>query len=170
MFSPVNSLFSAFQTRQLNAPAQAGESLGGALLTDRKGTAALEFALVGPVLLTILIGMFLCGIAVTNYMTLTTAANQGAQVLALSRGAAAPYSIAATAINGAAISLTTARITTTMTVNGTACTSSSCIISSGAAGHNAVVTLNYPCNLVIYGVNYGGSSCQISAQGAAIIQ
>ncbi len=92
---------------------------------DASGTAAVEFALIGPVLLLIVVGVFVFGVALNNYVTLTNAAESGAFQFAFSRGASAPYTDTTNKIKGAAPNLVPANLTITLSVNGTACTSDS---------------------------------------------
>ena len=128
----------------------------------------MEFALVLPLLVLLILGVGKFGIAIKDYLILTGAAQQGAQTLALSRGTSTPYTNATAAINNATPTLVASDITVAMTVNGTACTSNSCSLST--PGQTALVTLSYPCDLSIMGTNFGGASCQISAQTAAVVQ
>lgn len=137
-------------------------------LRCRRGIATLELAFILPLLLLLILGVAKFGIALKDYLVLTSAAQQGAQTLALSRGTAAPYATAVAAITGAAPTLTAGNMTISMTVGGTACTSNSCAIS--AAGQMAVVMLSYPCDLAIMGTNFGGSACSISAQTGVVVQ
>ncbi len=142
----------------------------------RRATAALEFAFVGPVMLMILIGMFVAGVAINNYMILTNAAQQGAQSLALSRGTSTPYTTATAAINSAAPTLTTASIVKTFNICTNAatpdctyqCTKTACSVTT--AGYTAKVTITYPCSLMIYSVNYAGGTCTLSASAANVVQ
>jgi Flp pilus assembly protein TadG len=138
------------------------------LLSRRKGSMALEFAVVGPVLLMILLGIFVFGLTLKDYLVLTSAASQGAQTLAMSRGTTTPYNTAVTAINNAAPSLNITNISISMTVGAASCSANSCKIPT--AGQTALVTLQYPCNLVVFGVNYGGTSCNLTAQSANVVQ
>lgn len=138
------------------------------LLRDRRGVAALEFAIIAPVLFALVIGMCLFGIAIDNYLQLTAAAQQGAETLALQRGAATPYSTTIANINATAGTLTTASIGMTMTVNGASCGSKTCSVSS--SGQIAKVTLTYPCNLTLMGISYGGPACTLSTTSAAVVQ
>lgn len=134
----------------------------------RRGVVALEFAIVSFALLLLLLGIVTFGIALDSYLQLTAAAGTGAQALALTRGAADPYSQALAAIDAAAGTLTAASITTTLSINGTACTAASCSVS--AAGQVAQVTLAYPCNLTVMGINFVGNLCTLSTTSAALVQ
>src|SRR5271170_2799538 len=50
------------------------------------GQAALELALVLPLLMTVLFGIIVFGMALNNYIVLTNAATAGVQALSISRG------------------------------------------------------------------------------------
>ena len=86
-----------------------------------KGIAAIEFALIAPVFLFLLMGMVQFGLAVGNYVMLTNAAGVGAMKFAISRSDTTPYTDSVNAIKSAAPSLTPANLTITFSVNGTAC-------------------------------------------------
>ncbi len=139
------------------------------VLPDRRGVSVLEFAIAAPVMLALAIGTFKFGATLMHQMVLTNAAAQGALTLALSRGTTSPYSSTTTAINNAASSLTTASITTIVTINGTACSTNTACSALMSAGVTAVVRTTYPCDLSVMGINYK-SSCTISAQTAQMVQ
>jgi Flp pilus assembly protein TadG len=139
------------------------------VLPDRRGVTILEFAIAAPVMLALAIGTFKFGATLMHQMVLTNAAAQGALTLALSRGTTSPYSSTTTAINNAASSLTTASITTTVTINGTACSTNTACSALMTAGVTAVVRATYPCDLSVMGINYK-SGCTISAQTAQMVQ
>ena len=136
----------------------------------RRGIVALEFVLVAPVLFLILYAVTYFGIALDNYLILTGAAAQGAQTLSLGRGTTTPYSTAVTAINGAAANLTTSQVTPTVKIGGSSCSSDSTCSTLLTAGATTSVALTYPCNLTFFGYSFGGSSCTLSTQSAAIVQ
>ena len=139
------------------------------VLPDRRGVTILEFAIAAPVMLALAIGTFKFGAAMMHQVVLTNAAAQGATTLALSRGTATPYTSTTTAISNAASSLTTASITTTVTINGSACSTNTACSALMTAGVTAVVRTTYPCDLSVMGINYK-SSCTISAQTAQMVQ
>jgi Flp pilus assembly protein TadG len=140
------------------------------VLKNDKGVSALEFAIISPVLLTILLGIFQFGTAMNNYLVLTNAAAKGALTIALGRGTATPYTTTISAIDAAAPNLTAANITTTVTINGTACSTDSGCTTALVAGVSAVVRTTYPCNLTVMGINYAPSGCTLSAQTAQMVQ
>ena len=140
------------------------------LIRNQDGVSALEFAIILPVLLTMLLGIFQFGTAINDYLVLTNAAAKGALTLALSRGTATPYTSTTAAINAAAPNLDTTKITTTVTVNGSACSSDSACQTNLLAGNTASVRTTYPCNLVVMGRNYAPSGCTLSAHTAQMVQ
>ena len=140
------------------------------LLKNDEGVSAIEFAIISPVLLTIVLGVFQFGIAMNQYLNLTNAAAQGALTLALSRGTTTPYTSTTAAITAAAPNLVPAQTTITVQVNGVACTNDTTCSAALVAGQAALVRATYPCNLVVMGVNYAPNGCTLSAQSAQMIQ
>ena len=108
------------------------------VLKSDHGVSAIEFAIISPVLITILLGIFQFGTAMNDYLVLTNAAAKGALTIALGRGTAAPYTTTISAISAAAPNLTPANITTTVTINGTACSTDSGCSTALVAGVSAV--------------------------------
>lgn len=142
----------------------------GPLARCRRGAVAFEFALVAPTMLLILFALMYLGIALNNYLILTAAAQQGAQTLSLGRNTATPYTTTTGAITSAAVNLTTSKVTTTITIGSTACSTDSACSPLLTAGAVANVALTYPCSLSFLGYNFGGSSCTLAAQSAAVVQ
>ena len=145
-------------------------SLFCCLLKNDDGVSAIEFAIISPVLLTIVLGVFQFGIAMNQYLNLTNAAAQGALTLALSRGTTTPYTSTTAAITAAAPNLVAAQTTITVQINGAACTNDATCSAALVAGQAAFVRATYPCNLVVMGVNYAPNGCTLSAQSAQMIQ
>jgi Flp pilus assembly protein TadG len=143
------------------------------LLRDRSGAPAVEFALIAPLLLMMIMGIIQFSITLNNYIELTEAVRTGARNLAISRAmaSATPYTTTVADIGASAGNLTASSITTTMSVNGTACTSdSTCSTAlSTAAGDTATVTATYPCNLTVMGVNFL-PSCTLQSQTADLVE
>jgi Flp pilus assembly protein TadG len=145
-------------------------SLFCCMLKNSEGVSAIEFAIISPVLLMIVTGIFQFGVAMNQYLSLTNAVAQGALTLALSRGTTTPYSSTTAAIASAAPSLTPAQTTITVKINGTACTSDATCLPAMVAGQSALVKATYPCNLTVMGHNYAPSGCNLLAQTAQMIQ
>jgi len=141
-------------------------------LRDASGGAALEFGIVLPVLLLVVLGGLAFAITLQNYLVVANAADMAAIQLTLSRGAATPYTSAVNAINAAASTLTTANLKITVTVNGAACTSdATCQTAlSSAASKQASVSLSYPCNLTVLQINYAPAGCSLNATTLGLVQ
>jgi len=145
------------------------------LRSGEDGQALVEFVLVTFfVLLPLLTGIFTCGIAYSNKLTLTNAVNQAAATLQVSRAGTSgdPCAIAWTALTGAAPGLkTTGTNPLTLTItfaNGTSTAGATSCGSDwttfyGTQNLSNTVTAQYPCNLAIYGMKIA-AGCTITAQ------
>jgi Flp pilus assembly protein TadG len=147
-------------------------------LGDERGAALVETVFVLPVLLLVVTGITAFGLALNNYQVLTNAVNTGAQALAVSRGQTAdPCKTATTAINAAALDLTTASISLkfvivspagmtsyTSPAGTTSCAGEQTVVVQGAS---AQITATYPCTLSIYGMS---SACSLQTQVTEVIQ
>ncbi len=141
------------------------------LTSDVEGQALLEFALLLPLLLMVVTGIYAFGLAFNQYLQLTEATSVGAELLGFSRGQTAdPCYTAAYAIQNSAPLLDPTKISYTFVLNGnsygpysglvvaasgSAPASSLCPTSSNAGatlapGVPATVTVTYPCNLTVY--------------------
>jgi Flp pilus assembly protein TadG len=139
------------------------------LLRDVCGASAIEFALIAPAFLAMGMGALKFGVAVSNYMIVTNAAAAGATTFALSRGLNNPYALTVTAITNAAPNLTSANLTKTFAVNGVACTDDSTCSTKLVAAAAATVTVSYPCDLTVMGVNFK-TNCTLSSTSAQMVQ
>ncbi len=137
----------------------------------------VEFAIVAPLLLTLLIALVVLGVAFNNYLTLTYATNAGAQLLSISRGQTTdPCQTTSAAVEQAAPYLKSSKLTFSIALGtgspikyGSAYTGTSCTSASLVEGQTAKVTTTYPCSIVIYGHNYA-PSCTLTAQTAVFVQ
>ena len=138
----------------------------------------VEMALILPVLLLVVTGILVFGLAFNNFLMLTEATSVGARTLAISRGETTdPCATAASAVYAAAPLLVAANLSFTFVLNGTTYTGPSCNSGSsttGAAGNlkqgaYAVVTVTYPCSLAVYGANYA-PNCSLQSQIAELVQ
>lgn len=141
------------------------------------GQSLIEFAVTLPVLLMVVTGMLIFGIAINNYLQLTDATNVGARALSMSRGASDPCQVVYNAVTAAAPTLkasgTSALSFSTSINGGTAYTTSSCTGASSALsnaqGGYITVLVTYPCNLKFYNFNKF-TSCTLSAQTTEMVQ
>lgn len=137
----------------------------------RRGQSLVEFSLIMPVLFLAMTGLLSFGMTMHDYLALTNGVNYGAQVLAMSRGQTAdPCATAVAAVESASPSLTSANLTFTYSINGTAYSGTSC--TAGAAnmvqGVTAQVTVSYPCVLAVYGLS--APACGLKSTTAELIQ
>ena len=148
-------------------------------LSNERGASAVEFALVLPVICLLVFGVIQFGITLNHYIELTNFVASGARQLAVSRGRLDRHPILEQPrqhlhprpipiICQAAPNLTSTKMTLTMTVNGAACTSSSCPQSDFVQGKLAAVTATYPCDLNFWKVSF--KTCTLSASSTQIIQ
>lgn len=103
-------------------------------LRDERGAVALEFALVLPILLVVLIGIIEFSLLLNAQLTLTSAAREGARSMALHDSPAT----ARAAVKNAAFFLSPALTDSQITVSPTTCT-------AGALG---TTTLRYEYHLI----------------------
>jgi Flp pilus assembly protein TadG len=155
---------------------------------EETGGALVEMALVMPILLCLMTGIFSISTALYQKLQLAEALSSGGRVLAADRGATDPCADAVTAIDSAAPGLGTSNIGLTITIDGIPYGSNTSTVScpgvvgsggatTGAGGANnpnmpagaiATIQATYPCSLSIY--NIRGLSCAISSQIAEAIQ
>ncbi|MGH9561265.1 MAG: TadE/TadG family type IV pilus assembly protein [Terracidiphilus sp.] len=155
----------------------------------REGNALVEFAVVAPLLICLLMGLVTIGILVNNYITLTDAVAMGARAFAEATGVSAspvngdPCAYAVSVMNSDAKSLSTSNITYTITYTpastGTAATlSNTCksTFSGMTEGDTVSITATYPA-LMLTTVKKGGvlilpqfSSWTLSAQTTQVVQ
>jgi Flp pilus assembly protein TadG len=148
----------------------------------------VEAAVIFPVFLVILIGVFSFGLVYYNQLTLTQAVGAGAQYVQMY----APYttdpcSDALTTIEAAAPSLAASSITLTLTINngtpssgvttcpGQATNMATAIGSTGASGFPVTVKATYPCNFKLLSAAFNllkqtfSSTCSLSAQATEYV-
>jgi Flp pilus assembly protein TadG len=148
-----------------------------------EGSSLIEFALIVPMMLVLITGMFSVGIALNNYMVLTDAVGSGARALALARGqtipaiaASDPCAYTVQTISSAASGLDTTKLTysivwTTATSTGATSTSTYTNTCSGVSlspGDTVQVKASYPFSLVIYGLAPG--HLNIQSQTTQLVQ
>jgi Flp pilus assembly protein TadG len=147
------------------------------------GALAVEFALLVPVFLLVILGGVQFGLLIKNYVTLTNAVAIGAMQFAISRSDTTPASDAWTAITNAAPTLTpTTNLEMTLTVGAnSSCASNVNSLSAAAADDStcasqlaaaapsngaltsATVTVTFPCGTQLTWYNFWTSSCNLSS-------
>ena len=109
------------------------------------------------------------GIALSHYLALINAGYQGTTVLAFARGDATPYTNMISAMTGAAPSLVAKSITATVIVGGTKCTDDDSCKVLLVQGAKAQVTVSYPCDLMVLGVDYM-KNCSMTGKSTQTVQ
>lgn len=143
----------------------------GRLVKDRDGSALIEFAMVLPMMMVVVTGIFFLGIALALYLQLTNATDIGARLLSVSRGQTTdPCSTASAAVEAAAPNLSTSSLSFSYTLDGQSYSGTTC--TAGAAylvqGTSAVLEVTYPVHLGIYGL--GWSTITLQSQTTELVQ
>jgi hypothetical protein len=127
----------------------------------------IEFALIMPVLLLLLVGIIKFGLMYNNYITLTNAVRVGSRQLALGRGLPDPCTPAVTrTVNSAKpnLALSPSQVTVTLLSPDTCGSGSNALMIQG---NEAKISATYPCDLVVLGINfYPGCTLKASASEA----
>jgi Flp pilus assembly protein TadG len=148
-------------------------SWGGRLqeAAGEDGSAAVEFAIILPLLLLAVLGIIQFGVTLTNYEQLTDGVRLAARQLAMGRSSATPYTAVTTALQNGTPGLKFANITYTVKVNGAICTTdAACSTDLAAAqGLTSSLTATYGCNLRVMGINQT-TSCTLSASATELVE
>jgi Flp pilus assembly protein TadG len=141
------------------------------LARNRSGAAAVEFALIAPALLMMLLAIIQFGITLNNYLELTDGIRVGARQFAVSGTSTTPMTTATALVKASAANLSGSSITLTFKVNGTTCSSDSACATALAAGsgQSAAVTGTYPCSLTVMGVSFV-SSCTLTSTTTEMVE
>ncbi len=99
---------------------------------DERGQTAVEFALIAPLLVILLLAIIQFGIAFHNYVTITDAARAGARKAIVARFASGNFDDAKQTVRDAASSLGQSKLTPTVTA------------PSMTSGSLVTVTVTYP--------------------------
>ncbi len=140
----------------------------GLFARGEEGGALVEIALVTPALLGLLTGIIAFGLAYSNQLTLTQATGTAGQYLAQIRTSTTdPCADVFTALKNAAPGLSAAKISVTVTMNGTTPTQTGATCSGAqtdlVAGKPVTVYATYPCTLSIYNSTLT-SGCSLAAK------
>jgi Flp pilus assembly protein TadG len=145
----------------------------GARLVSRgrreDGIALVEFALVLPVLLGVLIGILQFGLMFNKYISLTDAARLGARSLSLGRGSPGnPCADAQTQLqNNEAVTLPDATVVPGYPVFGNSADNCG-NPGSWNAGDSVTFKITAPYNLQVFGINFG--TVHLTAQATDAIE
>ena len=118
------------------------------LVSDERGQAAVEFALILPILMALLLGIIQFGIVFNNYVTITDAARAGARKAAVSRFLSDNGAAAKTVAKNSAQGLDQSKLGVAVS----ACTAGVCSATAwNVPGSDVVVTTTYPYSIHILG-------------------
>ncbi|WP_175967258.1 TadE/TadG family type IV pilus assembly protein [Burkholderia sp. BCC0322] len=120
-------------------------------MKSQEGSAAIEMAVMMPVILLVLLGIAQFGWLLVNYLAVGNAASSAARTFASQRGTTTPYTTTLAQAKAAASFLSQSSITISATVNGIACTDDAGCAADLAPASSAAV--NVP---VAVSVNYSG--------------
>jgi Flp pilus assembly protein TadG len=147
----------------------------GARLRREDGQALVEFAIVVPLLLMLVTGIIQFGLMYNKYITLTDAARNGAQTLAIGRGLSNPCdpAVLQTVNSGSATGLTSAQVTPSFASGSDFCgTGTYTYNTSGntsgneVQGDQATVTASQPFTLNVFGLGIFQLNLSASASDA----
>lgn len=140
------------------------------------GQALLEFAYIMPVLLVVVFGLIVFGLALNNYLAVTEATSTGARYLSTLRGQTTdPCVDTVNTVVAAAPNLTATSFTFKLVLNGTTYGPGSNALSCQGGKNNLVqsgpaqVVVTYPCNLKVMGINFA-PGCTLTAQTTERVQ
>ena len=162
-----------------------------AVFGEERAQSLVEFAIVFPILIILVMGIITFGQAFGTYQTLTNAAAAGAQGLSIARGQTVnPCTTASSPAFGIASTLNRNNIKFTITISPPAgnvggatytlatnqanptcpaADTSSAPATDLQPGWNANVTLTYPCSVIIFATNFA-PNCTLTAQTTEVIQ
>jgi Flp pilus assembly protein TadG len=134
------------------------------------GSALVEMALVTPIILLLMTGMFSLSMVTFQKLQLAEAVNTGARYLAVARGDADPCATTANVLYSAAPTLSKSKLTLSFVLNGTSYSGATCTAGAAnmLAGKTAKLTATYPCILKWY--KMGPASCTLSVSTSEVIQ
>ena len=99
----------------------------------------VEFAIIVPILLLVLLAILQFGIVFHNYITVTDAARAGARQAAVGRGMADPVGASTTRVRSSAVNLDQSKLGVSVT-------------GTWAQGSDVTVTVTYPYSVSILGL------------------
>lgn len=150
--------------------------------SENDGGSLVEFAMVLPMMMMLMTGMFSFGIGLNNYIILTNATNLGARTIALARNQTTPAlagtdpcKYAVQVANASAPIITTGAITYAITYTTTASTpavatpyTNTCAGLVMNPGDTVQVKASYPYSLAVYG--WRGASISLVGQTSELVQ
>jgi Flp pilus assembly protein TadG len=133
------------------------------------GSALVEMAVVMPVVLLLMTGIFTFSMALYQKLELAEAVSSGGRFLAVDRGDTDPCATTAAKVYAAAPTLNSSNVTLTFVLNGTSYPGATCSGTTNmVSGGSAQLTATYPCSLSVFGKGY--SSCSLGEQVTEVVQ
>jgi Flp pilus assembly protein TadG len=137
---------------------------GGRARSAERGQSLVEFAIMLPVMLTIMVGIAEYGIVFNNYLMLTDAVRVGARQLATVRGQSTnPCLTAVTKVRASAFNLTSNNVGVTVVINGTTYSTGTCANVTLTSGTDVTLSGTYPCQITIMGATFA-PNCTLRSQ------
>ena len=141
------------------------------------GQALVELAICLPMLLLVVMGICTFGIAINNYISLTSATSSGTRALSVNRGNTSdPCQTLSSTVSSAAPLLKSASLSYSLTLTpyggaaatytGTSCAGATSNLSASAT---AKVKVTYPCTLMVMNQNFA-VNCTLTAMDAELVQ
>lgn len=150
--------------------------------SHNEGGSLVEFAIVLPLIMVLMTGMFSFGIGLNNYIVVTNAVNLGARTIALARNQTTPAlagtdpcAYAVQVANASASTITTSAITYAITYTTTASTpavatpyTNTCAGLVMNPGDTVQLKATYPYSLAVYG--WKSTSINLVGQTSELVQ
>ncbi|CAB3764894.1 MULTISPECIES: TadE family protein [Burkholderia] len=120
-------------------------------MKSQRGSAAIEMAVMLPVILLILLGIAQFGWLLVNFIAVSNAASSAARTFAAQRGTTTPYTTTLSQAVAAASFLNPSGITISTTVNGVACTNDAGCATDLAPASSAAVDVPVKVSVIYSG-------------------
>ncbi len=151
----------------------AGAGLAQRLLRSaagERGSAMVEMALVTPIILLLMTGMFSISTVTYQKLELAEAVSAGARYLAVARGDTDPCASTANTVYAAAPTLLKSKMTFAFVINGNNYSGATCTTGAAdmVAGKTAKLTATYQCSLKWY--QLAPMSCSLTVSTSEVIQ
>jgi Flp pilus assembly protein TadG len=120
---------------------------------SQRGQSLVEFTIIIPILLMVMMGIYQFGIVYNNWVTLTDAARAGARQAAVSRGLADPNAVAVARVKASATDLNQSKLGITVTPPSG---------SGWTQGADTTVQATYPYSINILGIVVASGQLKVS--------
>jgi len=140
------------------------------LVSGEQGSSLVEMALVTPIILLLMTGMFSVSVVTYQKLELAEAVSAGARYLAVDRGDTDPCATVASAVYAAAPNLSKTKMSLSFVINGTSYSNTATCSGTTAmvSGASAKLTATYPCTLKWY--KMAATTCSLTVSTSEVIQ